>query len=886
MRISAYGYVIVTGLFKISNLTSKQISGSMVGDSIAWFELLEGKSIRDLDLGELTFTGDQSILDYYSGRTDIAWPLVHWGGFENRLSIDTYVYGSRKTTPINTYKNLKPAVYVKHIFTKILNSVGIAVAGEFLDSEEFEKLIVLFGGDDSAYPWKNLTRATLRQNTGGLRLHINDQVSGQFFGASKYTDVWQNAPRVRGIERVVSNISGQVGDYVGFILVQGNISNFNDVNNCVLYRWNGTGWDNISTSVNNGTILYINDLTGFNQNLSVGTSKYFRNGSSGNFINSLAQINITSFPAEPQPSLTTVIRGSVTTLAYKQILVDDGDNASPVKQGLYNISGTTLTKVDPYQAVDFKNEFMIDESSNRFIVTNLPSNPYQGPWNIYSFNNVDGTNERIYRMRDKYEVPVDGRYDVKLGYGQFSAAFNTSLQINIDTINSYFAGSNFYGNTWMLLNAHMIMAIKNYSTDPNFAIDKAREMILASGGVYSKDYTSDDLGEFNTGDAQAVLAATLRTGHVFTLYDAPWSNDWELVRGDDVTIVHVTFCGGSLIIGGWEDSFVGCNSGNDSYDVFSIRLTEELDTVTETVNGETITTQIKPQIWNAVNDKYEEGRTTLSVAKLLPDMSQQDFIRGIVDLYNLYWVYDSSTNSLGCVPFVDFYKDSRFALNIDNIVQEGSETINPINAIPGVILKYSDDEADEYQHPIGSVGAWASIDGNKNTIYREEQIAEITLPWANSAGVGCVLVPGLETYGVTGMYTQEFSAVVQRDFNNHYDYHPRIVSLLPPQALTTSQVIGTNHLYVYIQGNRYAISGCEFNTPLWASEKIKNYEKAYALFDAKEEWTVMAYIDDVLWKQLRLDMPIQYRGQLFYPKTIGPYTPGRASLTKITMVKL
>lgn len=902
MRIFSNGLQITIGNFKLQSISSKSIKGNLIGDSIAWFEQLAGKTIRDLDLGELSFTGDQSIIDYYSGRTDIAWPLVAWAGFENRVSQDYYVYGSHKTSPRYTYRNFKPAVFVKHIFLQAMAEAGISISGEFVESEEFNKMIILFGGDETYLPWKNLTDAQWRMSSASINVNIDENASNQIFSVAKYTDTWSNTSRVSNIQKAVTTLPNTATIGHKYILYQSILLDGGGINqyliNSKVYLYTINGWVDITSEytarvgMTSGTFGYIYDLSNL-PSISNPTPNYIECYPSTNTstdFRDFRRIGITDFnilPENNRPSIFTAIRGGVTKYAFQTVLNDDGDNINKVKQGTFDLNGTTLTASDNYSARDFKlGDYLVTDIGNRFTIANT-NDSVLGPWTVVNFNGTDFSDQTIYRHRDAYDIPVEGRYDVALGYGQFSAAYNTGIDINNNPIKSYFAGSDYYGNTWLLLNAHAIMAIKNYSVNPSFAIDEARKYILRYSSGNTFDLSTTQLSDQDSSAAQAVLAMSVRYGQSNTLINEFWTNDWELVPGDDVSIVHVTFCGGSLIVGGWENSFVGTNSGNDSFDTMGIRLTEETETKVESINGISTTTTFKPQILNNISGEYEEGYDMFRINKILPNISIQDFVRTIMNIFNLYFVWDNSTRSLSVIPFNNYYLDNNFVLEIDDIVQNDSEDIEPLNGIPGVKLTYNDDATDEFQHLYGSTGAIGELKGTIDTIYLDETKAEIKLPFSNTAGAGFVFWPGLETYGVnSAMYTQDYSAVRQDVFNNFYGYQARIVNLTDFQDLTNEQSFGIDRPYIYINAVRYPVKQGIFNGSLLAENILNtNYNSVYNLFGAREKWDIDIYCDEVTWNKLKLNTPIRYKGQIFLPIKIGPWLPGKKQLTKITMIK-
>lgn len=100
-------------------------------------------------------------------------------------------------------------------------------------------------------------------------------------------------------------------------------------------------------------------------------------------------------------------------------------------------------------------------------------------------------------------------------------------------------------------------------------------------------------------------------------------------------------------------------------------------------NGATITTTIE------LVTGEDDG-----IARLLPDMSQLDFVKGIVTLFNLAWYVPDGQRRINFVPRAEFFEPPSTDFDLDELVDAASVRRGPIGTAQVVRLSYTDDKDD------------------------------------------------------------------------------------------------------------------------------------------------------------------------------------------------
>lgn len=126
------GYEVIQNGYTIVLDSENELSLQIVGGNASFFDLLKGKSIRDLDLSlydhPRTFSVILASRNYTEG---IIYPIVDMQGLDN----------SNNDFDV---RNLLPATYIKTIWDKIAEEAGYTWEGEFFSTDIWDKLLLLW----------------------------------------------------------------------------------------------------------------------------------------------------------------------------------------------------------------------------------------------------------------------------------------------------------------------------------------------------------------------------------------------------------------------------------------------------------------------------------------------------------------------------------------------------------------------------------------------------------------------------------------------------------------------------------------------------------------------------------------------------------------------
>lgn len=112
----------------------------LLGDGLSLWEKLEGKSLRDLDLGSMTWTFAEILANW--NDTDFSIYKAWWC---------PAVYGTERGTGTFDIKDFRPSVGYRPIVDAIFLSQGYTIVSEFFDTYFFRRNVHLFGVGDK---WK------------------------------------------------------------------------------------------------------------------------------------------------------------------------------------------------------------------------------------------------------------------------------------------------------------------------------------------------------------------------------------------------------------------------------------------------------------------------------------------------------------------------------------------------------------------------------------------------------------------------------------------------------------------------------------------------------------------------------------------------------------
>jgi hypothetical protein len=126
------------GYLKITEISGKKFVCTFFSDNSDFFNLIKDKTIRDLDLSDLDHTWNTTtIRTSFTNTSGYIYPLIDYGRFPAKDFADAL-----------TADYFYPAVYVSTLLDKIFEEAGFNYEGEFLDSYDYDHLIIPFSGKD------------------------------------------------------------------------------------------------------------------------------------------------------------------------------------------------------------------------------------------------------------------------------------------------------------------------------------------------------------------------------------------------------------------------------------------------------------------------------------------------------------------------------------------------------------------------------------------------------------------------------------------------------------------------------------------------------------------------------------------------------------------
>lgn len=127
--------IVSNGLLNVrQSTTTGQIEGVVFSGLIDFYSLIEGKSIRDLDFSEFDHVWDTGIKTKFNSVDGICYPLINYGALPEK---EEEVFGYNFDVTQMFF-----SIYAKEIITKIFESVGLNFEGSFVDSEEWNNILI------------------------------------------------------------------------------------------------------------------------------------------------------------------------------------------------------------------------------------------------------------------------------------------------------------------------------------------------------------------------------------------------------------------------------------------------------------------------------------------------------------------------------------------------------------------------------------------------------------------------------------------------------------------------------------------------------------------------------------------------------------------------
>ncbi|MDB4498354.1 hypothetical protein N9251_03325, partial [Gammaproteobacteria bacterium] len=159
---------LIKGTFRLNKIDRTSYEGFIFAQDIGFIDIIDGKSIQELDLGSIRFVGHkkddeikgvtlsdtwESDFEYFQN----AWfALISYGNFFSLDARDRYA----KIDEL-TFTDFTPNHQLKTVFRKIFEEAGYSVSGEIVDSLDLDNIMLTFSGDKVPWNWELLTKVLI-----------------------------------------------------------------------------------------------------------------------------------------------------------------------------------------------------------------------------------------------------------------------------------------------------------------------------------------------------------------------------------------------------------------------------------------------------------------------------------------------------------------------------------------------------------------------------------------------------------------------------------------------------------------------------------------------------------------------------------------------------
>lgn len=160
---------LLAGTFRLREITRTTYKGFIFSNDIGFADIIEGKSLQELDLGSIRFTAlknddeingitlsdtwDATTFEYFQ---TMWFALISYGNFFSLDQRDRFA----KIDEL-TFTDFTPNYQFKQIVRQIFEEAGYSVSGEIVDSANFEDLMLTYTGDVVPWNWELLTKVII-----------------------------------------------------------------------------------------------------------------------------------------------------------------------------------------------------------------------------------------------------------------------------------------------------------------------------------------------------------------------------------------------------------------------------------------------------------------------------------------------------------------------------------------------------------------------------------------------------------------------------------------------------------------------------------------------------------------------------------------------------
>lgn len=850
--------LISKGTFKLNAISEKGYEGIIFSKSISWYSLLAGLRLRDINLDNYEFNNTiQEFEDRWELTSDDSqyqYPYICYSNFYNTTEGGNFQYGNLKISDVNTFRNLPPAVYEVQLLKAIFNQVGLNVTGDIFEDETFKtSFIPKVGLNEAFWNWRDLGTSNVQNAGYSISLNCDPDIfqinSGRkdvyTYGSvifDYYILEFRSSPPASppNIGDTYYINGTPTGYFSGLAVIQGQLLKYLGGDVLII-----TNWEKIDMLY--GSTLY-----------SINDTQHTWYVNPANFRSLLPFNNTNQLPENVGNEIIGIVTGAYNIIGNYVVNSDKGQNINEVNQydivsiningndvnfgTSITINGLTFNLIKTSsvfgQSVDVND--VIDDLITQIEATVLVDNltivdTYSGltltaidsSYNInvtYSGNtDISITNYNGGQTAYKYTVPISGFYDI------ISQHIGTITKSNTDV---GIEGYTFYTNGNLINNYNFIAVVRNFGSEGVTAdelIQQCFEFINGTGGLPDSVIGYVDLPN-NNNDNPSYYNSYLTNGL-----------DVDLTEGDNLTVIHLVY------VNGYFKPTVGYRDISTSTTAISGTIFQPTTQSTERV------------IQNYETSEYEPAYETVQLSHILPDLSVQDYVKGIINKFNLHFSYDDITNTLVFYQYDKFYKPKEFASDITGFIDDEQFKLEPIITSKNFSIEYTPDPSEAYIF-------YNKFERVDETIYSE--------------GTNNIKLPFAQTFNNTFRFYDDSiitiphfymtkDSVIQKNFLEEYNFGFKSCRPL--------NYLGTDDNY-YLKLNRTVTSKMpfsEFNFTYYSINQL--FTQYYSLiFDnvtGKERLIIKGYLNEKTYKDLRLDIPVKYKLNYYIIDSVKGFSP-------------
>jgi hypothetical protein len=309
----------------------------------------------------------------------------------------------------------------------------------------------------------------------------------------------------------------------------------------------------------------------------------------------------------------------------------------------------------------------------------------------------------------------------------------------------------------------------------------------------------------------------------------------------------------------------------------------------------------------------------LNPAKFLPDISQKDFLRSVLNMYNLFLYYDKESNTVYINEYENYFLPPSAGLDWSDkaSLDDSSLVIKPGYTFRNIDLKLTPDESDVYKlidniptdytitnnfnywNETKTIELLHSFTSMRNYYVTSELIGNNNILPDNEKG----LEPGdspiilfsidIPTMSDEATYEAQMFEIYEGDIVRSYDFNLRLLKYIGIKPISISKSLWIEDTaFNMISGDfyyPYAIQEdlvSEFNPRfVGVNSLLPPWEKFIALVNNSLNVSLDAYLTASDIAQLDIRRPIKIGNQTFIISAIEEFNPTEPNVTKIKLYK-